>query len=88
MDNFDKKMLTSVRPILTQAVDVLETYLKEDEIMKLLPLDEHRRVIIEAEQMLDLYTDIDMIQEAAQVASLLARLEKSLEEKVNTTEKK
>jgi hypothetical protein len=88
MDNFDKKMLTSVRPILTQAVDVLETYLKEDEIMKLLPLDEHRRVIIEAEQMLDLYTDIDMIQEAAQVASLLARLEKSLEEKVNPTEKK
>ena len=88
MDNFDKKMLTSVRPILTQAVDVLETYLKEDEIMKLLPLDEHRRVIIEAEQMLDLYTDIDMIQEAAQVASLLARLEKSLEEKVDTTKKK
>jgi len=88
MDNFDKKILAGVRPILTQAVDVLETYLKEDEIMKLLPLDEHRRLIIEAEQMLDLYTDIDMIQEAAQVASLLARLEKSLEEKVDITKKK
>jgi hypothetical protein len=81
-------MLTSIKPILTQAVDVLETYLKENEIMKLLPLDEHRRLIIEAEQMLDVYTDIDMIQEAAQVASLLARLEKSLEEKIDITKKK
>jgi len=88
MDNFDKKILAGIKPVLTQAVDVLETYLKEDEIMKLLPLDEHRRVIIEAEQMLDLYTDIGMIQEAAQVASLLARLEKSLEEKVDITKKK